>query len=53
MLDELLTDMLDHVTEGVCFVDESLCVHYWNKSAERITGYTLAEVFGKRCKIGD
>jgi diguanylate cyclase (GGDEF)-like protein/PAS domain S-box-containing protein len=49
MMDELLIDMLDNVMEGVYFVDESLCIHYWNKSAERITGYSLAEVFGKRC----
>ena len=49
MLDELLIDMLDNIVEGVYFVDDIGCIHYWNKSAERISGYGLSEVFGCLC----
>jgi diguanylate cyclase (GGDEF)-like protein/PAS domain S-box-containing protein len=50
MIEEgLLKDMLDMITEGVYFVDMERRITYWNKSAERITGYSAAEVIGKRC----
>ncbi len=31
------------------FVDRDRKITYWNKGAERITGYTSGEVIGKRC----
>lgn len=32
--------LLDHLADGVYFVDTSGHITYWNKGAERITGYT-------------
>ncbi len=41
--------LLDNLYDGVYFVDPLRTITYWNKGAERITGYTAAEVIGKRC----
>jgi diguanylate cyclase (GGDEF)-like protein/PAS domain S-box-containing protein len=42
-------DVLDHLYDGVYFVDEQRTITYWNKGAERITGHTAESVVGKRC----
>jgi diguanylate cyclase (GGDEF)-like protein/PAS domain S-box-containing protein len=42
-------DILDHLYDGVYFVDEYRTITYWNKGAERITGYSAESVVGKRC----
>jgi diguanylate cyclase (GGDEF)-like protein/PAS domain S-box-containing protein len=41
--------LLDNLYDGVYFVDALRTITYWNKGAERITGYAAAEVIGKRC----
>ncbi|MBM4327893.1 MAG: sensor domain-containing diguanylate cyclase [Deltaproteobacteria bacterium] len=41
--------LLDGLYEGVYFLDRSRVIRYWNRSAERITGYFADEVLGKRC----
>lgn len=41
--------LLDNVYDGVYFVDLSKKITFWNKGAERITGYTKTEVIGLRC----
>lgn len=43
-----LRDLLDHVHDGLCFVDPSMTVVFWNRGAERLTGYAAAEVVGTR-----
>jgi diguanylate cyclase (GGDEF)-like protein/PAS domain S-box-containing protein len=35
--------------DGVYFVDRERRITFWNKGAERITGYSAAEVVGKSC----
>lgn len=42
-------NILDNLHEGVYFVDESGAITYWNKGAERITGYAASEVVGRNC----
>jgi len=42
-------EVLDSLTEGVYFVDLKRQVTYWNKAAERISGYAAQEILGKRC----
>ena len=42
-------ELLDHLYDGVYFVDQDRRVTYWNAGAERITGYRSAEVVGSRC----
>jgi diguanylate cyclase (GGDEF)-like protein/PAS domain S-box-containing protein len=42
-------DILDHLYDGVYFVDEQRAITYWNKGAQRITGYPAELVVGKAC----
>lgn len=48
--DDFYKDLLDNLYDGVYFVDTGRRITYWNKSAERITGYLASEVVGKRCE---
>jgi len=41
--------ILDNLYDGVYFVDRTRKITYWNKGAERITGYPSGEVIGNRC----
>jgi diguanylate cyclase (GGDEF)-like protein/PAS domain S-box-containing protein len=47
--DTLYHDILDQITDGVYLVDPSWRIIYWNRAAERITGYAADEVLGARC----
>jgi diguanylate cyclase (GGDEF)-like protein/PAS domain S-box-containing protein len=41
--------LLDNLYDGVYFVNPERQITFWNKAAEKITGFTKAEVLGKRC----
>ena len=41
--------LLENLFDGVYFVDLNRNILVWNKGAERITGYTKAEVIGSCC----
>jgi diguanylate cyclase (GGDEF)-like protein/PAS domain S-box-containing protein len=41
--------LLDNLYDGLYFVNRDRQITLWNKAAERITGFTKAEVLGKRC----
>jgi diguanylate cyclase (GGDEF)-like protein/PAS domain S-box-containing protein len=41
--------LLDNLYDGVYFVDRDRRITYWNRAAEKITGFSKAEVIGKRC----
>jgi diguanylate cyclase (GGDEF)-like protein/PAS domain S-box-containing protein len=43
-------DVLDNLYDGVYFLDSQRRIFFWNKAAERITGYPAAEVLGRSCK---
>lgn len=42
-------ELLDSLADGVYFVDLERRVTYWNKAAERISGYSEQEILGKSC----
>ncbi len=44
--------ILDHLSDGVYFTDRQRRITYWNKAAERLTGYSADEVVGRRCRDG-
>jgi diguanylate cyclase (GGDEF)-like protein/PAS domain S-box-containing protein len=46
-LAEILDNLFD---EAVYFVDADRRISFWNRSAERLTGFTSSEVVGSRCK---
>ncbi len=45
----LYKEILDSLYEGVYFVDNDRKITFWNKAADRITGYSSDEVLGKYC----
>jgi diguanylate cyclase (GGDEF)-like protein/PAS domain S-box-containing protein len=45
-------DLLDQMSDGVYFVTTDRRITYWNRGAERITGYGADEVLGHSCAEG-
>lgn len=41
--------MLQNIYEGIYFVDRERRITFWNKGAERISGFSAGEVLGKHC----
>ena len=46
---ETLDKILNTLYDGLYLVDRSRQILYWNKAAERISGFTAAEAIGKHC----
>ncbi len=42
-------NVFESLYDGVYFVDRDRTITYWNKAAERITGFSAEEVIGSRC----
>lgn len=42
--------LLDHLYDGVYFVDRNRIIRYWNHAAERLSGYSSSEVVGRACQ---
>jgi diguanylate cyclase (GGDEF)-like protein/PAS domain S-box-containing protein len=42
--------LLDHMSDGVYFVDRDRRILYWNDGAARLTGYTSEELVGRSCQ---
>jgi diguanylate cyclase (GGDEF)-like protein/PAS domain S-box-containing protein len=47
--DEFYKHLLDNLQDGVYFVDQERRITFWSRGAERLTGYTAAEVTGAYC----
>ncbi len=45
-------DILDHLYDGVYFVDRDRVITYWNQGAARISGYGADQVLGRSCRDG-
>jgi diguanylate cyclase (GGDEF)-like protein/PAS domain S-box-containing protein len=43
-------DLIDNLFDGVYFVDRHRVITFWNKGAERITGYSANQVIGHSCR---
>lgn len=43
-------ELLDNLYDGVYFVDNERVITYWNKGAERLTGYSAEQVVGRSCR---
>jgi len=46
---EEIKKVLDKVPSGIFVVDKKKKIIFWNKSAEKITGYKKKEILGKNC----
>jgi len=42
--------IIDNLHDGIYFVDRDRVITYWNKGAERITGYSAAQTLGRACR---
>lgn len=42
-------ELLNSLTDGVYFIDLQRKITFWNKAAERISGYSVQEIVGKSC----
>jgi len=42
-------NILDHLFEGVYYLDTDRKITYWNRGAEMLTGYQAGEVVGRSC----
>ncbi len=42
--------VVENLVDGVYYVDRNLKITYWNKAAERISGYSSIDVIGKSCE---
>jgi PAS domain S-box-containing protein len=49
MLNRLARIIVDSISDGVFTVDKQFTITYFNKAAERITGFRASEAIGKRC----
>ena len=47
--DDFYRNLIDNLGEGVYFVDRERRITFWNKAAEKITGFHEKEVVGRRC----
>jgi diguanylate cyclase (GGDEF)-like protein/PAS domain S-box-containing protein len=45
----LFKQVADDLSEGIYLLDEQGLISYWNKGAERITGFASGEVLGRKC----
>jgi diguanylate cyclase (GGDEF)-like protein/PAS domain S-box-containing protein len=43
-------DIIDNLYDGIYFVDRDRTITYWNKGAERITGYSATQAIGRGCR---
>jgi diguanylate cyclase (GGDEF)-like protein/PAS domain S-box-containing protein len=43
-------DIIDNLYDGVYFVDRDRVITYWNRGAERITGYSASQTLGRACR---
>jgi diguanylate cyclase (GGDEF)-like protein/PAS domain S-box-containing protein len=49
MNNDLHQTLLENLFDGVYYVDKNRIITFWNKAAERLTGYRPSEVLGSSC----
>jgi len=47
--DELIKSILENISDGVYYVDVNRKIFFWNKQAEKISGFSKEEVVGTHC----
>jgi len=46
---DVIEKIIENLHDGLYLVDKDRIITYWNKAAERISGFTAADVVGKSC----
>ncbi len=47
--DETMRELMDRIDEGVYFVDLDRRITFWNRGAEKLSGYASADMVGFKC----
>lgn len=50
MDDSFYKEILNSLQDGIYYLDRDRIITYWNRGAEKITGYTAEQVMGKSCR---
>jgi diguanylate cyclase (GGDEF)-like protein/PAS domain S-box-containing protein len=50
MDDSFYKDILDSLQDGIYYLDRDRIITFWNRGAEKITGYAADQVIGKSCR---
>lgn len=48
--EDLYLNIINNLSDGVYFVDTERRITFWNKAAEKITGYKAEEIVGRKCE---
>lgn len=51
--EQLYLHILNNLQDGVYFVDKGRRIVFWNRAAEKITGYSASEIVGKDCSTSN
>lgn len=47
---DCLAKIINAVSDGIYLLNNDRVITYWNKAAEKITGYLASEVIGNKCR---
>ena len=50
MDDNFYAEILDSLQDGIYYLDRDRTITYWNKGAEKLTGYSADQVIGRSCR---
>jgi diguanylate cyclase (GGDEF)-like protein/PAS domain S-box-containing protein len=50
MDDNFYEEILNSLREGIYYLDRDRTITYWNRGAEKITGYSAEQVVGRSCR---
>jgi diguanylate cyclase (GGDEF)-like protein/PAS domain S-box-containing protein len=50
MNENFYKEILDSLQDGIYYLDQERIITYWNRGAEKLTGYTAEQVIGKSCR---
>jgi len=50
MDDSFYKEILNSLQDGIYYLDRDRIITYWNRGAEKITGYTAKQVMGRSCR---
>jgi diguanylate cyclase (GGDEF)-like protein/PAS domain S-box-containing protein len=48
--DSFYAEILDSLQDGIYYLDRDRTITYWNRGAEKLTGYTADQVIGRSCR---
>lgn len=50
MNNNFFEEILNSLQDGIYYLDRNRTITYWNRSAEKLTGYSADQVIGKSCR---